>query len=49
MNKNRHLLRLTDWSEERIVDTIETAIRLKEELKTLSFWVTGKVMEFYLI
>lgn len=34
MNKNRHLLRLADWTEERIVDTIETAIRLKEELKT---------------
>lgn len=34
MDKVQHLLRLADWSEERIVDTIETAIRLKEELKT---------------
>ncbi len=34
IDRNNHLLRLADWSEERIVDTIETAIRLKQELKS---------------
>lgn len=33
IDRNKHFLRLADWSEERIVATIETAMRLKQDLK----------------
>lgn len=32
IDKTRHLLRLADWSEERILETIEVAMRLKKEV-----------------
>ena len=34
IDRNKHLLRLADWSEERVLDTIATAVRLKRELKS---------------
>lgn len=36
-DKNKHLLRLADWSEERILDTVEIAIRLKKEVHNGQF------------
>ncbi len=32
INRNSHLLRLADWSEERILETVEIAMRLKSEV-----------------
>jgi len=34
IDRSRHLLRLRDWSPERIAETIDLAIRLKHEIKT---------------
>ena len=33
IDRNRHLLRLADWSEERILETVDIAIRLKKEIR----------------
>lgn len=33
INRNRHLLRLSDWNEERILETVAIAMRLKKEIK----------------
>ncbi|MCK9181992.1 MAG: ornithine carbamoyltransferase [Fibrobacteraceae bacterium] len=37
IDRNRHLLRLADWSEERILETVEIAMRLKKEVKQGKF------------
>lgn len=44
IDRTRHLLRLADWSEEKILSTLATAARLKAELKAgkLSTELAGK-------
>ena len=37
IEKNRHLLRLADWSEERILETVDIAMRLKKEVHNGQF------------
>ena len=32
IDRNKHFLRLTDWSEEKVLETIEIASRLKAEV-----------------
>lgn len=37
IDRNSHLLRLADWSEERILETVEIAMRLKREVHSGQF------------
>ena len=49
LDRTRHLLRLADWSEEKILSTIATAARLKAELKAgkLSTELGGKAIGMF--